>query len=151
VRRTIANCQPFDENLVSGHFEDSDASFRFAQEGGVVLLAEPLLFHAAAPRPAGEARRGIMARFGWILNISYLNRKYFGGSFYVRAHSLTQWIRWMPVDLFVGLARRDFSRLKGGLLVLLPLLRLCLSSQQRIGTVVVEETEALKRRLRSRA
>jgi hypothetical protein len=84
VRREVIARLRFDESLVSGLFEDGDASHRLAETGGMVIIERPLIFHAAAPRPAVEGRRGILNRFGWILHLAYLNRKYYGSGWYVR-------------------------------------------------------------------
>jgi GT2 family glycosyltransferase len=150
VRRDIAARSRFDEALVSGHFEDLDASIRFSRLGGVVMLNRPLLFHAAAARSSEiERRRGTLARFGWILNIACLNRKYFGGGSCVRLFCWTHWLRCLLVDLLVAPFRRDLSRLRGCIHALPPMMELTFASQSRIAGVVVERTEALKARLGS--
>jgi glycosyltransferase involved in cell wall biosynthesis len=146
VRRGVADRLRFDPNLVFNWFEDADASYRFSQAGAVLMLDEPLLFHAVAPRVTVDARRGALSRFGWVMNMAYLHRKYFGGGPIARFVCFTHLLRWLPVDLLLGLARRDLSRLNGCLHAAGPLLRLALAPQDRIGEVLVRETNATKAR-----
>src|SRR5262245_21944237 len=54
VRRVIARSCRFDENLAAGLHEDLDASYRFGQQGALVELKLPLIYHDRAPRPASQ-------------------------------------------------------------------------------------------------
>lgn len=139
ARRSLAQRCRFDEHLVTGHFEDVDATYRFSREAAVLALDRPLLFHAVAARPPAERRRGRFARFGWILNIAYLNRKYFGGSAFVRLFCWTHWLRCLAADLL----RADGPRLRGCLDALAALWALTLAPQTRIGHVVESFSAAL--------
>jgi glycosyltransferase involved in cell wall biosynthesis len=59
VRHDIARICRFDENLSAGLHEDLDASYRFAQQGALVDLELPLIYHDRAPRPGRAASQGI--------------------------------------------------------------------------------------------
>jgi GT2 family glycosyltransferase len=150
VRRDVIAKVRFDEHLVSGLFEDYDATFRLSKIGTVLELQEPLLYHAVAPRRGDQHRRGITARFGWILHLAYLNRRYFGDGMYVKLFCLIQWARLASLDLLVGLARRSFDRFIGCLYALPAILRLTAAPQAEIGNVVVRETRSFRNRLAAR-
>jgi hypothetical protein len=144
VRRGVAARCGFDEALVSSQFEDLDASIRFGQKGAVVMLDRPLIYHARAERADSESRRGVMARFGWILNIAYLNRKYFGDGWYVRLFCWTHWLRWLLLDLALSPVRRDCSRVKGCWLALPALREMTFARAAQVREVLVRRTEGLK-------
>lgn len=148
VRREVAAAGGFDEWMISNRFEDADASYQFLGRGAVLILDAPLLFHAAAVNAvATNERRGVLSRFGWILNIAYLNRKFFGGDPYVRLFCWTHWLRMVPGDLAVAILRGDSSRLQGLLLAVGPLMRFTFAKQSQIGPVLARETEKIRKRV----
>jgi GT2 family glycosyltransferase len=134
ARRSAVQKVAFDENLVSNRFEDLDACLQLIRLGLLVRLHRPLIFHAAGVSMRGE-RKGILSRFGWILNLCYLNRKYCGGGVFVRLFCWFLWARFAAFDLFTGMIRRDLFRFKGCLHAMPALWRMTWCRQDTIGNL----------------
>jgi GT2 family glycosyltransferase len=147
VRRAALKQFRFDENLISNRFEDADAVYRLAQQGGVVTIQKPLIYHAASTSARGE-RQGVLSRFGWILNIAYLNRKFCGEGPYVRLICWTHWLRNIIPDLLSGLLRRDLSRFRGCIYATVPLLKMTFTPQSQLAEFVRREGIAFRNRMR---
>lgn len=147
VRREVVLKSPFDENLIINDHEDTDATYRFTERGLVLYLPVPLMYHAAAARPAAMGRRGSLSRFAWNLNLAYMVRKWFGDSTWVRLHCFVNWARFAMHDLALGLVRRDLSRLRGCLLALRPLWHLALAPQATIGRTLRQESARARQQL----
>ncbi len=145
-RREVVKKVRFDEHLVTGHFEDGEASRRLCEHGLLLHLDLPLIYHATAVRPTGQGRRSMLARWGWVMNLAYLQRKHYGHHWQIRAHSFFNWIRFVGHDFALGLFRRDFTKLKGCLLALPSLCRLQAASPDTYADTLV----TLSHQMRSR-
>jgi glycosyltransferase involved in cell wall biosynthesis len=147
VRRDIASTCRFDENLAAGLHEDLDASYRFAQQGALVDLELPLIYHDRAPRPAEQPRKGSIQRYSYIAGHVYLARQYFGHGLYVRLHAFFSMWRYLPPDLFNAVRRGDAAQLRGTIDGLKAAWRLAMAPAERTGSMYATGCRAYRERL----
>ena len=147
VRRDVACTCRFDENLAAGLHEDLDASYRFAQQGALVDLDLPLIYHDRAPRPAEQPRKGSIERYSWIAGHVYLARQYFGHGLYVRLHAYFSMWRYLPLDLIDAIRRGDGARLRGTIDGLKAAWRLAMAPAERTGPIYAEGCRAYREQL----
>ena len=147
VRRDIARTCGFDENLAAGLHEDLDASYRFAQQGALVDLELPLIYHDRAPRPAEQPRKGSIQRYSYIAGHVYLARKYFGHSLYVRLHAYFSMWRYLRLDLLNVVSRGDAAQLRGTIDGLKAAWRLAGAPAKRTGSIYAEGCRTYRKQL----
>ena len=118
IRRSVASKLGFDGNIVTSEHEDSEASWRFAQEGLLLEIQEPLIHHATAPRPAQLLRNGIRWRAFWLLNHAYLNKKLFSTDNRTGKYIQSYARRTALLDFIAGVPKGRTERWKGCMLAM---------------------------------